>query len=72
MAKKINPKNVMKSAVMADVAEALEAKGYTVLDGEDFGFTSGTKVVRGEKFDMQLKPIAPKAGVDRYAEQEEE
>lgn len=64
--KKVDAKKVEKAKVMDVVREALEAAGYTVNAGEDFGFTAGTIVVKGEKTDVQIKPITPKAGVDRY------
>lgn len=64
--KKVDPKAVAKKEVMAIVAEALVAAGLTVLTGEEFGMTSGTLVVRHATADIQLKPISPKAGVDRY------
>jgi hypothetical protein len=67
-AKKIDPKMVAKEGVMAKVTASLEAQGMTVLDGENYGFTKGTIIVRLENVDIQLKPIAPKAGVDRYEE----
>ena len=65
--KKVDVKKVEKEKVMAVVVAALEAAGYTVGEGTDYGFTSGTLVVRGEKCDVQLKPVTPKAGVERYA-----
>lgn len=64
--KKINPKDTQKNEVMAVVREALVKAGYEVLDGEDFAMTKGTVVVRAGVCDVQLKPITPKAGVDRY------
>lgn len=64
--KKIDPKATFKSTIMAQVSEALKASGIEVADGADYGFTSGTIVVKGESFDIQIKPIAPKAGLERY------
>ena len=64
--KKINPKDTQKNEVMAVVREALANAGYEVLDGEDFAMTKGTVVVRAGVCDVQLKPITPKAGIDRY------
>ncbi len=66
--KKINPKTIAKTKISNEVTTALETLGYDVSDGEDYGFTAGTIVVHTEKFDIQLKPIAPKSGVDRYEE----
>lgn len=67
-AKKVDPKMVAKNMVMDKVEDALVAQGFTVLDGENYGFTKGTIIVRLADVDIQLKPIAPKAGVDRYEE----
>lgn len=64
--KKINPKDTQKNEVMTVVREALANAGYEVLDGEDFAMTKGTVVVRAGVCDVQLKPITPKAGIDRY------
>lgn len=64
--KKINPKDTQKNEVMAVVREALANAGYEILDGEDFAMTKGTVVVRAGVCDVQLKPITPKAGIDRY------
>lgn len=64
--KKINPKDTQKNEVMIVVREALANAGYEVLDGENFAMTKGTVVVRAGVCDVQLKPITPKAGIDRY------
>ena len=64
--KKINPKDTQKNEVMTVVREALANAGYEVLDAEDFAMTKGTVVVRAGVCDVQLKPITPKAGIDRY------
>lgn len=64
--KKINPKDTQKNEVMTVVREALANAGFEVLDGEDFAMTKGTVVVRAGVCDVQLKPITPKAGIDRY------
>jgi hypothetical protein len=64
--KKINPKDTQKNEVMTVVREALANAGYEILDGEDFAMTKGTVVVRAGVCDVQLKPITPKAGIDRY------
>lgn len=64
--KKINPKDTQKNEVMTVVREALASAGYEILDGEDFAMTKGTVVVRASVCDVQLKPITPKAGIDRY------
>lgn len=64
--KKVDPKATFKSEIMSIVESALVAAGVTVTDGEKFGMTKGTLVVSGADFDLQLKPITPKAGVSRY------
>ena len=64
--KKINPKDIQKNEIMTVVQNALVDAGYEVLDGDDFAMTKGTIVVRADKSDIQLKPIAPKHNVDRY------
>ena len=48
------------------VSKMLEANGTKFDDGMEYGFTEGTMVIHLEKFDVQLKPIAPKRGVERY------
>lgn len=70
--KKINPKDTQKNEVMSVVREALAAAGYDVLDGENFAMTKGTLVIRASVCDVQLKPITPKAGIDRYEEPTED
>ena len=76
--KKINPKDIQKNEIMTVVQNALVDAGYEVLDGDDFAMTKGTIVVRADKCDIQLKPIAPKQDIKRYervnddAEQERE
>lgn len=69
--KKVNPKDVAKKAVMDVITEALENAGMSVEDGLDYGFTKGTVVIHAETCDIQLKPIAPKAGVERYEKGED-
>ena len=64
--KKVDVKKVEKERIAQIVREALEAAGYGVADGADYGFTAGTLVAKGTKVDVQIKPITPKAGVDRY------
>ena len=73
--KKVDVKKVEKERIARIVREALEAAGYGVADGVDYGFTGGTLVAKGEKVDVQIKPITPKSGLDRYeslVEEEEE
>jgi len=69
MAKKvkaIDVKAIAKTELMAIIKESLEQVDIEVLDGKEFGFTSGTLLVRMGDTDIQLKPITPKAGVTRY------
>ena len=70
--KKVDVKKVAKMKVMEIVCEALEAAGIPVLDGEDYGDTAGTIIARTEKCDVKIRPITPKAGLERYERLEEE
>ena len=70
--KKINPKEIGKNKVMEILKECLTQNDIPFENGEEFGFTKGTLVLHLEEFDMQLKPIAPKTGVERYEKLEEE
>lgn len=70
--KKVDAKKVAKVEVMKVIQDALVAAGYAVADGADYGMTAGTMVVKGAVCDVQLKPITPKAGLDRYEELEDE
>ena len=70
--KKINPKDIQKNEIMTVVQNALVDAGYEVLDGDDFAMTKGTIVVRADKCDIQLKPIAPKHKLDRYEQRNDE
>lgn len=69
--KKIDPKTVAKTDLMKIVIESLEQVGMEILDGKEFGMTSGTIVVRLGDTDVQLKPITPKTGITRYEEMAE-
>jgi hypothetical protein len=64
--KKVDPKAVAKVEVMTLVKDAIVAAGFVVLDGTEFGMTAGTLVIRHGTCDIQIKPIAPKTGIDRY------
>lgn len=70
--KKVDYKKAEKLKIMSIISEALQAAGYSIGEGVDYGFTTGTLVVSGDKCDVQIKPITPKAGVDRYDLLEEE
>lgn len=64
--KKVDVKKVTKLEVSNQVATLFEEMGITVGNGQDYGFTEGTLVLRMEKCDVQVKLITPKAGVERY------
>lgn len=70
--KKVDAKKVAKMEVSTKIAEMFKGLDLTIVDGKDFGFTEGTLVFKGEKCDVQIKLITPKAGVDRYELLEEE
>ena len=70
--KKVDAKTVEKQRVMKIIAQALINAGIDVLDGADYGMTVGTVVVRTAVTDVQIKPIVPKAGLNRYQEVPEE
>lgn len=71
--KKVDNKKVEKMAVKGNIQELFEGLGYVVNDGKEiYGFTDGTLVVEMDKCDIQIKLIAPKAGIDRYEKLEEE
>lgn len=71
-AKKVNPKDIAKQEVMAIIQKALEENGFELKDGVDYGMTKGTIIVSHKIADIQIKPISPKAGVDRYEIAEED
>lgn len=64
--KKVNPKDIAKTEVMAIIEKALLENGYTIADGTEYGMTKGTIIANHKLADVQIKPIAPKAGLDRY------
>lgn len=64
--KKINPKDTAKKEIMEIISKALAAAGYDVVDGENYAMTKGTIVIHHTICDVQIKPITPKAGIDRY------
>lgn len=70
--KKVDVKKVAKMALSKELAEILKSEGKEILNGEDFGFTEGTLVVRLANTDIQIKLIAPKAGITHYEELKEE
>lgn len=66
--KKVNEKDIAKNEIMAIIQKALEENGINFKDGVDYGMTRGTIIVEHEKADVQIKPITPKAGLERYQE----
>ena len=66
--RKVNVKDIAKQEIMAIIVEALGANGIEIKDGVDYGMTNGTIIVEHPKADVQVKPISPKAGLDRYQE----
>lgn len=70
--KKVDPKAVAKAEVMGVVEKALVDAGYVVVSGAEYGMTAGTVIVDVAGLHVQIKPIAPKAGVERYEIVEDE
>ena len=72
-AKKVNVKDVQKTAVKETIMKALADKGV-ISSGTDYGFTKDTLVLSTADCDIQIKLITPKAGVTHYEilEKEEE
>ena len=66
--RKVNEKDIAKNEIMAIIHKALEENGINFKDGVDYGMTKGTIIVEHEKADVQIKPISPKAGLERYQE----
>ena len=64
--KKVNPKDLAKEKVMAIIRESLEQVGIEYEDGVEYGMTKGTIVVHIDDYDVQIKPITPKVGLNRY------
>ena len=71
-AKKVNPKEVAKLEVMAMLENALTELNVEFKSGENYGMTKGTIIVTHNGQDVQIKPISPKSGLERYAEIVEE
>ena len=66
--KKVNVKDVSKMEVMAIIQKALDKEGISYKDGVDYAMTNGTLIVEHKLADVQIKPISPKAGLERYQE----
>ena len=70
--RKVNPKDLAKEKVMAIIRESLEQVDIDYEDGAEYGMTKGTIVVHIDGYDVQIKPIAPKAGLNCYQKVEYE
>ena len=70
--RKVNPKDVAKERVMAIIRESLEQVAIEYEDGAEYGMTKGTIIVHVDGYDVQIKPIAPKAGLNCYQKVEYE
>ena len=66
--KKVNVKDQAKTEIMAIIHKALEKEGLSYKDGVDYAMTNGTIIVEHKLADVQIKPISPKAGLERYQE----
>lgn len=69
--KKVNPKDTLKATIKNEIREKLGMIG-TIEDGLDYGFTKDTLVLHAETFDVQIKLVTPKSGVERYEKAEED
>lgn len=70
--KKVNPKDLAKEKVMAIITESLEQLAIDYEDGTEYGMTKGTIVVHIDGYDVQIKPIVPKPGLNCYQKVEYE
>ena len=57
---------------MKIIQRALEESGIEFKDGTEYGMTAGTIIVSHKIADVQIKPISPKSGLERYPELIEE
>ena len=64
--RKVNPKDLAKERVMAIIRESLEQVDIDYEDGAEYGMTKGTIIVCIDGYDVQIKPITPKAGLNHY------
>lgn len=69
--KKVNPKDTLKATIKNEIREKLGMIG-TIEDGLNYGFTKDTLVLHAETFDVQIKLVTPKSGVERYEKAEED
>lgn len=68
--KKVNPKDTLKATIKNEIRKKLGMIG-TIEDGLDYGFTKDTLVLHAETFDVQIKLVTPKSGVERYEKAED-
>lgn len=64
--KTLSLKEKEKLGVMEVIVKALKENGFDVEDGAKYGMSMGTVVVKEVFNDIQIKPIVPKTGVERY------
>ena len=64
--RKVNEKDLAKEQVMEIITKALIEQGFDLKDGIEYGMTKGTIIIAHELADVQIKPISPKSGIDRY------
>lgn len=69
--KKVNPKDTLKATIKNEIREKLGTIGI-IEDGLDYGFTKDTLVLHSDTYDVQIKLVTPKSGVDRYEKMEED
>lgn len=69
--KKVNPKDTLKATIKNEIREKLGTIGI-IKDGSDYGFTKDTLVLHSDTYDVQIKLVTPKSGVDRYEKIEED
>ena len=64
--KKVNLKDKAKIEIMEIIQNALTEQNIEFHDGLKYGMTNGTLIVSHKDTDIQIKPIVPKSGVERY------
>lgn len=70
--KKVDVKKVSKIEVSAQIKQLFLDNGFEINDGQEFGFTEGTLVLKMVACDVQIKLITPKSGLERYVKLEDE
>ena len=64
--KKVNLKDKAKVEIMEIIQNALTENDIEFHDGLKYGMTNGTLIVSHKDTDIQIKPIVPKSGTERY------